>query len=257
MKYQDIERSILTTYRKNIFRPFTKAINDYCLVSDNDHICVCISGGKDSLLLAKCMQELEKHGKCKIKCEYVAMNPGYTDEMINDLKTISDELGINIQIINSDIFSRVKSSGHKSPCYVCAKMRRGCLYSIAQELGCNKIALGHHFNDVIETTMLSILYNGIYNTMLPKIDSKNYPGIQLIRPLYLVHEDDIIRFINHWDIKCIKCNCMFKSEDSKRMEIKKLIKEMKKINPYVDYNIFRSSENVEIEQIRGTIKKDM
>ncbi|MBE6155754.1 MAG: tRNA 2-thiocytidine biosynthesis protein TtcA [Firmicutes bacterium] len=254
MKPKEIERSILTNFRKTIFRPFTKAVTDYNLLEDGDRICVCISGGKDSLVLAKCMQEIARHGKKKIECEYLIMNPGYDNNNLQQIINSTKEIGIEAKVVDSTIFSAVKNSGHKSPCYICAKMRRGFLYNAAQELGCNKIALGHHFDDVIETTMLSVLYNGIFNTMLPKLDSQNFPGMQLIRPLYLVREVDIISFVKKHNITCSSCNCPMKKEDSKRARVKEIIKELKQENNIVDFNIFKSAENVEIEYVRGFIK---
>ncbi|MBQ6841402.1 MAG: tRNA 2-thiocytidine biosynthesis protein TtcA [Bacilli bacterium] len=254
MKAKEIERSILTNYRKQIFRPFTKAITDYNLLEDGDKIAVCVSGGKDSLVLAKCMQEIERHGKKKIECVFMAMNPGYSDDNLKQIVASTKEIGIDITVVNTDIFAAVKNSGHKSPCYICAKMRRGHLYSAAQELGCNKIALGHHFDDVIETTMLSMFYNGIFNTMLPMVDSENFPGMQLIRPLYLVREEAIINFVRRHDIKCTPCNCPLKQENSKRAKVKEIIKQLKEENELVDYNIFKATENVQIDYVRGIIK---
>ena len=254
MKKEEIERCLITSYRKDIYRPFTKAVMDYNLIEEGDHICVCISGGKDSFILAKCMQEIEKHGKYPIKCEYVVMNPGFGNNSMNGIKLVAEKLGIDIKIINSDIFEHVKKSGHKSPCYVCAKMRRGCLYNIAKELGCNKIALGHHFDDVIETTMMSLLYNGVFNTMLPKVNSENFDGMKLIRPLYLVREKSIINFAKKIDVEFSKCNCPLKDGYSKRSEVKKIIEELKKENEFVEYNIFKSSENVDLNNIRGFFK---
>lgn len=254
MKSKEIERSILTNYRKQIFRPFTKAVTDYNLLEDGDKIAVCISGGKDSLVLAKCMQEIERHGKKKIECIFMVMNPGYSDDNLQQILDSTKEIGIDVTVVDSQIFSAVKNSGHKSPCYICAKMRRGCLYNAAQELGCNKIALGHHFDDVIETTILSIFYNGIFNTMLPMLDSQNFKGMKLIRPLYLVREKDIINFVKKHNIKCSPCNCPLKKEDSKRAKVKEIINKLKEENDLVDYNIFKSSENVEIDYVRGFIR---
>lgn len=251
----DIQRGILTTYRKTIFRPFTKAITDYDLIEENDSICVCISGGKDSFVLAKCMQELEKHGKKHITCKYVVMNPGFSDSSMEEIKKNADILDIPITIINSNIFEAVKNANHKMPCYICAKMRRGCLYSEAKKMGCNKIALGHHFDDVIETTMMSMLHNGVFNTMLPILDSENYEGMKLIRPLYLVRENDILNFTKHYNLKFSTCNCPLKKEDSKRKEAKKIIEFLKQSNPNADLNIFKATENVDLDRIRGTIKK--
>lgn len=254
MKAKEIERSILTNYRKTIFRPFTKAITDYNLLEDGDKICVCISGGKDSLVMAKCLQEIAKHGKKQIECVYMVMNPGYSAKNLEQIINSTKDIGLEVTVINSQIFEAVKNSGHKSPCYICAKMRRGCLYNAAQELGCNKIALGHHFDDVIETTILSVFYNGIFNTMLPILNSQNFPGMKLIRPMYLVRENDIINFVNRHQIVCSTCNCPLKKEDSKRAKVKEIIKELKKENELVDFNIFKSSENVEIDYVRGFVK---
>ena len=254
MNAKEIERLILTTYRKEIFRPFTKAVCDYHLVNDGDHICVCISGGKDSLVMAKCMQELERHGKAKIKCEYVVMDPGFSNDNINIIKDNAEKMGIPIQIINSTIFNSVEKANHKMPCYICAKMRRGFLYDHAQKMGCNKIALGHHFDDVIETTMLSLLYNGIFNTMVPIIDSENFSGMKLIRPMYLVREENIKHFINRIGIVPSSCSCPLKKENSKRAKVKEIIAELKKDNFFVEYNLFKASENVELDHIRGYIK---
>ena len=257
MKKEEIERCLITSYRKDIYRPFTKAVMDYNLIEENDHICVCISGGKDSFILAKCMQEIERHGKFPIKCRYVVMNPGFGNRSVDDIKSTAKKLGIDIQIVDSDIFQHVKNSGHKSPCYVCAKMRRGCLYNIAKKLGCNKIALGHHFDDVIETTMMSLLYNGVFNTMLPKVNSENFKGMKLIRPLYLVREKSIINFTKKIGIEFNKCNCPLKNGYSKRSEVKKIIEKLKEENEFVEYNIFKSSENVDLNNIRGFFKDKM
>lgn len=254
MKAKEVERSILTNFRKSIFRPFTKAITDYNLLEDGDVIAVCISGGKDSIVLAKCMQEIERHGRKKITCKYIVMDPGFSKNHLNQILDLTTDLGINVEVVNSNIFKAVENSGHKSPCYICAKMRRGFLYNAAQERGCNKIALGHHFNDVIETTLLSMFYNGVYNTMLPILDSENFEGMKLIRPLYLVKEKNIISFIKKHNIDCAPCNCPLKKENSKRNEVKKIIENLKKDNPLVDDNIFTSAENVQIDYIRGYFK---
>ena len=184
----------------------------------------------------------------------MVMNPGYNDENLKKIIESTKEIGIDVTVVDSQIFAAVKNANHKSPCYICAKMRRGFLYNAAQELGCNKIALGHHFDDVIETTFLSMLYNGIFNTMLPMLNSQNFPGMKLIRPMYLVREDDIINFVNRHEIKCIPCNCPLKQENSKRAKVKEIIKSLKQENDLVDYNIFKASENVEIDYVRGIIK---
>ena len=186
MLKDDIQKGILTKFRKTIYRPFTKAITDYNLVEENDSICVCISGGKDSFLLALLMRELEAHGNKKITVKYLVMNPGFSDFSLEEIKKNAEDLGIPITIVDSNIFEAVKNAGHKMPCYICAKMRRGCLYSEAKKLGCNKIALGHHFDDVIETTIMSMIHNGVFNTMLPILDSENYEGMKLIRRIHLI-----------------------------------------------------------------------
>ncbi len=255
---QEIERSIITKFRKTIWRPFTKAIRDYNLIQENDKIAVCISGGKDSILLAKCMEEIKKHGKIKFDLVFLVMNPGYNDENLQKIISNAKQLGIDIQIFNSDIFNVINKHASDSPCYLCARMRRGFLYDHAKALGCNKIALGHHFDDVIETIMLSILYGGEYKSMMPKLKSTNFEGMELIRPLYLVREDDIIAWKNYNHLEFINCACKFTEKDSlkdsKRLEIKMLIKELEKNNPNVAYNIFKSSENVNVDTVLATKK---
>lgn len=256
---QEIERSIITKYRKTIWRPFTKAVRDYELISENDKIAVCISGGKDSMILAKCLEELQKHGKVKFSLEYIVMDPGYNNKNREKIIENAKKLGININIFNSDIFDVINTHAADSPCYLCARMRRGFLYARAQELGCNKIALGHHFDDVIETIMLSILYGGEYKGMMPKLKSTNFEGMELIRPLYLIRESDIINWSKSNELNFIDCACKFTSKeskkDSKRHEIKMLIKDLEKINKNVAYNIFKSAENVNIDTVLA-IKKD-
>lgn len=261
-KYVEIERSIIKKFRKDIWSKFIKAISDYELIKENDNIMVCISGGKDSFLLAKCIQELERHGNVKFKARYVVMNPGYNEYNTNIILDVAKVLGVPIEMFESDIFDVVSKISFDSPCYMCAKMRRGYLYSKAQELGCNKIALGHHFNDVIETTLLSMFYGCEIKTMMPKLHSDNFPGIELIRPLYLVNEDAIISWKNYNELNFINCACKFTEECaltdngiSKRKEIKQLIKKLKEINPNIDRNIFKSIDNVNLNCILGT-KKD-
>lgn len=249
-----VEKSIIKTYRKDIWRKFTKAVTEYDLVSENDKIAVCISGGKDSFLLAKCMQELKRHGKINFDLEFIAMDPGYNKENMEKVKRNAEILGIPLKVYESNIFSSLKQMDLKSPCYMCARMRRGYLYNYAKELGCNKIALGHHYNDVIETILMSILYNGETVTMLPKLKSKNYTGMELIRPLYLVRESAIINWKNFNELEFINCACPLKQEDSKRAEIKKLIKELRLQNEFVEYNIFKSVQNINMNQIMGYIK---
>ncbi len=261
-KYQEVERSIIKKFRKEIWGRFVSSIYDYKLIEDNDKVMVCISGGKDSFLLAKCIQELIKHGHIKFSAKYVVMDPGYNEENRNLILENAKLLNIPLQIFSTDIFDIVSRDGMKNACYLCARMRRGCLYSKAQELGCNKIALGHHFNDVIETTLLSMFYGSELKTMMPKLHSENFPGIELIRPLYKVHEEDILAWRKSNDLKFINCacrfmeNCSINSEsDSKRLEIKNLIKTLKEKNENVDYNIFKALDNINLNCVLGT-KKD-
>lgn len=260
-KYKEIERSIIKKYRKEIWSKFVKAVQEYELIKENDNIMVCISGGKDSFMLAKCIQELERHGKIKFTAHYVVMDPGYKETNRNLIIENAKKLNVPIEIFNSDIFDIVVNID-KSPCYLCARMRRGYLYSKAQELGCNKIALGHHFDDVIETTLLSMFYGSEIKTMMPKLHSDNFEGLELIRPLYLVKEEDIISWAKFNELKFINCACRFTEKTSlendttsKRKEIKELIKNLRKINKNVDYNIFKSMDNINLNCILGT-KKD-
>ena len=259
-KYQEIERSIIKKYRKEIWSKFVKSVKDYELIQENDKIMVCISGGKDSFLLAKCIEELQKHGGVPFEVEYVVMDPGYNKENRFMIEENAKILHIPIQIFESDIFEIV-TKVDKSPCYLCARMRRGFLYSKAKELGCNKIALGHHFDDVIETTLLSMFYGSEIKTMMPKLHSENFEGLELIRPMYLVKEEDIISWKKHHNLTFLNCACKFTedcslhTEDSKRIEMKELIKNLRKINKNVDYNIFKSTDTVNLNCILG-IKKN-
>lgn len=259
-KYQEIERSIIKKYRKEIWSKFVKAITEYELIKDDDKIMVCISGGKDSFLLAKCMQELYRHGKRNFSVKYVVMDPGYNKANRKLIEDNAKLLNIPIEIFESDIFEVSTSIAEENPCYMCARMRRGFLYSKAKELGCNKIALGHHFNDVIETTLLSMFYGAEVKTMMPKLHSDNFPGLELIRPLYMVKEEDIIAWKKYNDLFFLNCACKFteKTEagelESKRKEIKSLIKEIKKINPNIDNNIFTALNNVNLNCVIGTKK---
>ena len=260
-KYQEIERSIIKKYRKEIWSRFTKAVKDYELINENDKIMVCISGGKDSFLLAKCIQELERHGRLKFEAHYVVMDPGYNDYNRQYIIDNAKLLNIPIEIFNTDIFDVVSTIDSKSPCYLCAKMRRGYLYNRAKELGCNKIALGHHFDDVIETTLLSMFYGSEVKTMLPKLHSTNFEGLELIRPLYMVKEADIISWRDSNDLVFINCACRFtegcsliNDGTSKRKEIKELIKNLRKVNSDIDNNIFRSMNNINLDCVLGTNK---
>lgn len=257
-RYEEIERGITTTYRKKIWLQFIKGVKEFDMVNEGDKIAVCISGGKDSMLLAKCMQELKKHKKVNFELVFLVMDPGYNK--INRQKIINNAklLNIPITMFDSNIFEVVeKIDDH--PCYICARMRRGYLYQKAKELGCNKIALGHHFNDVIETSLLNIIYAGRYGGMPPKLRSDNFSGMELIRPLYLVKEDDIISFANYNNLEFIDCACLIskKKNDSKRKYIKELIKELVKDNKNADINIFRSLENVNLDTLNGYIKNDL
>lgn len=255
-KYKEIERSIIKKYRKEIWSKFVKAVQDYELIKENDKIMVCISGGKDSFLLAKCIEELIRHGKFPFEAKYVVMDPGYSDKHKMEIMETARVLNIDIEIFKSDIFDSVINMEAASPCYMCARMRRGCLYNKAKELGCNKIALGHHFNDVIETTLLSMFYGSEVKTMLPKLHSDNFPGLELIRPLYLVKEESIISWMKSNDLRFINCACRLTENisdidkiNSKRKEIKNLINDLKKINPSVDLNIFKSMDNVNCDGV--------
>ena len=260
-RYKEIERSIIKKYRKEIWSRFVKAVIEYKLIEENDKIMVCISGGKDSFLLAKCIEELQRHGKYKFDVCYVVMDPGYNK--INREKIIENAkvLNIPIQIIESDIFEVVSKFDLKTSCYMCAKMRRGFLYSRAQELGCNKIALGHHFDDVIETTLLSMIYGSEIKTMMPKLHSDNFEGLELIRPLYLVKEEDILSWIKFNELEFINCACKFTEKsatlenDSKRKEMKELVKNLRTKNKDADLNIFKALDNVNLNCVLGT-KKD-
>lgn len=242
---KDIEKAIIKKYRKEIYARFVRAINDYNLVEKDDHIAVCISGGKDSFLLAKCMQELKRHNKFNFELTFLVMNPGYTEENLNKIKENASFLNIPITIFDTNIFEVATISDGKSPCYLCARMRRGSLYSKAQELGCNKIALGHHFNDVIETIMLNQLYNGTFSGMLPILNSDNFSNMKLIRPLYYVKEKDIISWVKYSELTFLDCACsVTKKNLGKRKEIKELIYKLLENNPNADINIFNSMFNV-------------
>ena len=260
-RYEEIEKSIITSYRKKIWNKFIKGIKEFEMIKDGDKIAVCISGGKDSMLMAKCFQELKKHGKMNFEVIFLVMDPGYNE--INRQKIISNAklLNIPITIFETNIFDCVdRIDDH--PCYICARMRRGYLYNKAQELGCNKIALGHHFDDVIETTLLSMFYGSEIKTMMPKLHSDNYEGIELIRPLYLVKEDAIISWRNYNELTFINCACRFtegcsliNDGTSKRKEMKELIKTLRKKNKDIEYNIFKSLDNINLNCVLGT-KKD-
>ena len=255
-KFQEIERSIIKKYRKTIWNNFIGAIQEYDLIKEGDRIAVCISGGKDSMLLAKCMQQLQRFSKVPFEIVFLVMDPGYNPANRNLIIENAKIMNIDITMFESNIFDVTLTSGG-SPCYLCARMRRGCLYGKAKELGCNKIALGHHFNDVIETVLMSMMYSSEIKTMLPKLHSTNFEGMELIRPLYKVKEDDIISWANYNNLRFLQCACKFTEDSteredlSKRKEIKGLIREIKKINPNVDDNIFRSLHNVNLATLPG------
>lgn len=257
---KDFERSIIKTYRKEIWSPFMKAITQYDLIQENDCIAVCISGGKDSILMAKCFQILSRFTKIPFTVKFLVMDPGYHIENLEKIKSNAALLGIDIIIKSAQIFDYVNTI-EKSPCYLCARMRRGYLYRFAKEEGCNKIALGHHYNDVLETTLMNIFYSGEIRAMLPKLHSKNFEGMELIRPFYLVKERDIIRWRNHHDLSFLQCACRFteelerrsneKEKFSKRDEMKSLIAYLQKQNDSVESNIFRSMSNVNLDKVLG------
>ena len=253
------ERSLIKTYRKSIWKPFIAAVKRYELVQPGDHIAVCISGGKDSVMLAKLMQELQKHTDNPFELSFLVMDPGYRPENRKLMEDNAKLLGIPITVFESDIFD-VTVNVEKNPCYLCARMRRGCLYAKAKELGCNKIALGHHFSDVIETSLLGLFYGGQMQAMPPKLHSKNFPGMELIRPLYCVHEDAVIAWKNYNHLNFLQCACRFTEQrdgsldgigESKRQEMKFLLRELKKTNPNIEKSIFRAIHCVQLDTFPG------
>ncbi len=261
---RDVEQSIRKTFKKTLWSKFTRAINTYKLVQPGDRIAVCISGGKDSMLMAKLFQELKRHDKFDFEVKFIVMDPGYTPENRKQIEDNAEKLGIPIQIFDTDIFNMVYEVP-KSPCYLCARMRRGYLYSFAQDIGCNKIALGHHYDDVMETILMGMLYGGQIQTMMPKLHGTNFEGMQLIRPMYLIREHNIERWRDYNNLTFLQCACRFteqvaaedkdKEQTSKRKEIKLLISQLKKTNPFVEGNIFKSVENVNLATIIA-YKKD-
>lgn len=258
-EYQLIERSLIKKYRKEIWNPFIAGVKRYELVNDGDKIAVCISGGKDSWIMANLMRHLQKISDVKFELVYLCMDPGYRKINRQRIEKNAELMRIELKIFGSDIFEAVNTMDG-SPCYMCARMRRGHLYSKAKELGCNKIALGHHFDDVIETTLMGMMYGAQIQGMLPKLHSTNFEGMELIRPLYCVHEEAIISWKNYNNLEFIQCACRFVENrdssadgigESKRQEIKMLIKELKKVNPLVDSNIFNSIHSVELDTMPG------
>ena len=256
---EHVELSIRKKFKKKIWSKFTKAVREYELVKEGDRIAVCISGGKDSMLMAKLFQELKRHNKFNFEVKFLVMDPGYSPENRKVIEENARKMKIPIQIFESNIFESVFEI-EKSPCYICARMRRGYLYNFAQQMGCNKIALGHHYDDVIETILMGMLYSAQEQTMMPKLHSTNFEGMELIRPMYLIREDDIKAWRDYNDLHFIQCACKFtdtcttcnnEENQSKRMEIKKLIAELKKTNPFVEGNIFKSVENVNLDTVVG------
>ncbi len=250
---QDIEKSLITTYKKDIFRPFVKTINEFNLIEPNDKIAIGISGGKDSLIMAKLFQELKRHNKIPFEVVFIAMDPGFNEVNRKLLETNCKYLNIPLEVRESEIFHVVEKIAKENPCYMCARMRRGFLYDAAKSLGCNKLALGHHFDDVIETTMLNMFYGGSFKTMVPKIQAMNFDDIELIRPMMKVKERDIIRWLQNSGIQSMNCGCTVAAEktSSKRREIKELIKKLREVNPDVDKSIYRAATNVNLEQVLG------
>ena len=248
---KEIERSIIKKYRKTIWKGFIDSINTFSLIEENDQIAVCISGGKDSFLLAKCLQEIKKHGKIHFSLKFICMDPGYKEEHLLKIKENAEKLNIPLEIFQTNVFDVSNLLNEKHPCYLCARMRRGYLYDYAKKLGCNKIALAHHFDDVIETILLAMFYSGSFKTMMPRVKSDHFENMELIRPLYFVRENDIISWAKYNHLEFLNCGCKFvlQKQDSKRKEIKDLLKELRKTNPYIDKNIYRSTEKVNLQTI--------
>lgn len=271
--YVNIERSIIKQYRREIWRPFVKGLKDYQMIQDGDKVAVCISGGKDSMLLAKCLQQLKRQSDTGFELEFIVMDPGYNAcnrKLIEDNAAL---MNLPVRIFDSDIFNIVVDAG-RSPCYLCARMRRGYLYSHARELGCNKIALGHHFDDVIETILMSMLYGGQINTMMPKLHSTNFQGMELIRPLYYVRERDVLDWKAFNGLDFLQCACRFTEQTarekeamaggeqagelvhtSKRQEMKELIRTLRKNSPFIEANIMKSVENIHLDACLGYVKQ--
>lgn len=257
-KYQEIERSIIKKYRKTIWKKFISGINHYQMVQEGDRIAACISGGKDSFLLAKCLQELQKHGLHQFELKFLVMDPGYRPENRKLIEENAARMNIPIHIFETNIFD-VVADIEQSPCYLCARMRRGHLYKQAQQLGCNKIALGHHFDDVIETILMSMLYGAEFRTMMPKLHSTNFPGMELIRPLYMVKEAEVIAWARYNELRFLQCACRFTEQcsaeehagKSKRAEMKRLVASFREISPNIEKNIFNSVHNVNLDTLIG------
>ena len=261
---REIERSIIKKFRRSVWRPFTKALNEYQLVQEGDKIAVCISGGKDSMLMAKLFQELKRHRKVNFEVVFLVMNPGYNEDNWNIILNNAKLLGIPLTVFESDIFDTVATID-KNPCYLCARMRRGYLYSKAKELGCNKIALGHHFDDVIETILMGMLYSAKIETMMPKLHSQNFEGMELIRPMYMIKEEGIKAWRDYNKLQFIQCACRFTENcstcgggrKSKRDEMKELVEQFRNISSVIDTNIFNSIHNINLNTVIGYHKDDM
>ena len=261
---REIERSIIKKFRRSVWRPFTKALNEYQLVQEGDKIAVCISGGKDSMLMAKLFQELKRHGKVNFEVVFLVMNPGYNEDNWNIILNNAKLLGIPLTVFESDIFDTVATID-KNPCYLCARMRRGYLYSKGKELGCNKIALGHHFDDVIETILMGMLYSAKIETMMPKLHSQNFEGMELIRPMYMIKEEGIKAWRDYNKLQFIQCACRFTENcstcgggrKSKRDEMKELVEQFRNISSVIDTNIFNSIHNINLNTVIGYHKDDM
>ena len=255
---EQIERSIIKTYHKQLWTPFINALKQYALISPGDKIAVCISGGKDSMLLAKLMQQLHRHSDVPFELEYLVMDPGYAPANRAKIEENAETLGLPVTIFESDIFA-VANGTEKNPCYLCARMRRGALYAKAQELGCNKIALGHHRDDVIETTVMAMFYGAQLQGMMPKLHSTNFPGMELIRPLYCVREEDIVAWAKHNGLEFLQCACRFTERaataghesESKRKEVKQLIRRLRETNPDLESNIFHAIHAVNLDMFPG------
>lgn len=258
-EYQLIERSLIKKFRKEIWNPFIEGVKNYQLVLEGDKIAVCISGGKDSMLMAKLLQQLQKISEVNFELRFIVMDPGYNEANRKKIEDNAKLLHIPIEIFESDIF-KITSTVDKSPCYLCARMRRGHLYAKAKEIGCNKIALGHHFSDVIETTLMGMFYGSQIQAMLPKLHSTNFEGMELIRPMYCINEDAVLAWVKYNNLSFIQCACRFTDAyknsgdgigESKRQEIKHLIKELKKTNPNIEHSIFKSIHSVCLDTMPG------
>lgn len=257
MNAQEIERSIIKKFRKKLWVRFIRAVEEFNLIEDNDKIAICISGGKDSFLLAKLMQEIKKYGKINFDLEFICMNPGYKEKHLNKILENAKKLEIDLHVFESKIFEYTDTQ--EKPCFICARMRRGYLYAEAKRLGCNKIALGHHFNDVIETILMSMVYNGEFKTMMPKLDATNFKGMTLIRPMYYIKEEDILHWVKYNELEFINCACQFtekKTNDSKREVMKHLSEDLVKLYKNADINILNSTKNVNLKTIISYENRD-